>query len=189
MIEGNRRIQVIALASAMVIVVAWYFLLWGPETKSLKSAHKAQTAAVQQIGQLSSQVGSLQTVVRQIPADNAKFAQLETALPDNPQLDQALNLLNQVAVQTGVILASLGPSTPAAAASGGPQAAASQAAGSSAITLSMSVQGNLNQVKAFLSALQSLPRTVVVDKISLSGGTSSTATISARIFYAGQATP
>jgi Tfp pilus assembly protein PilO len=50
----------------------------------------------------------------------------------------------------------------------------------------MSVLGNVNQIKSFLSALAGLPRTLVVNTVSMSG---STAAISAQIFYAGQPTP
>ena len=185
----GRRIQMIAFGAALLLVVAWYFLLWSPESKSLKSARKAHSAAVAQVGQLNSQVGSLQGLVKQIPQDDLKFAQLEQALPDNPELDQALNLLHQTAVQTGVTVSNLAPSTPAGAVANGTQASSPQAGGSPAITLGMTAQGTLGQVRNFLAALESMPRTLVVDKLTLSTGAISTANITARIFYAGQPTP
>ena len=185
----TRRIPLFAGGAALILIVAWYFLLFGPQSKSIQKAHKAHAAAELQIGQLQSQVGELQGWAKQIPADNAKFAQLETALPNNPQLDQALQLLHQAAVASGVNVTTLAPGAPAASSSGSSQ----QATGAPSVTLSMSVQGGMSQVKAFLAALQSLPRTVVVDQMTFSGSgggsTNSTATISARIFYAGQPTP
>ena len=190
MMTSNRRLQMIAGAAALVIVVAWYFLLWGPESKSLKSAHKAHAAAEQQVSQLNGQVSTLNGLLQQIPADNAKFAQLQANLPDNPQLDQALNELHQAAIQTGVTLSQLAPSTPPGAAASGGQSSSAQAGSTPSITLGMTAVGNFNQVLAFLSALDGMPRTVVVDKVSLSGGNnSSSANISARIFYAGEPTP
>lgn len=194
MMTATRRIPAVAAAAALVLVIAWYFLLWGPEAKSVKSAHKAHAQAEQKITQLQSQIISLQGLVKQIPEDNAKFAQLEAALPENPQLDQALNLLHQAAVQTGVTLANVAPTTPSGSSSG---ASPSQgASGGPAITLSLSVLGNPAQLEAFLSALNTLPRTIVVDKVSLSGGGQSSssnsggaASLTARIFYAGQPTP
>lgn len=195
MITANRRIPAIAGAAALVLVVAWYFLLWSPEAKNVKSAHRAHAQAEQKITQLQGQITQLQGLVKQIPADNARFAQLEAALPENPQLDQAMNLLHQAAVQTGVTVANVAPTNPGGSSSG---ANSSQgASGGPAITLSLSVQGTAAQVEAFLSALSTLPRTFVVDKVSLSGGgpsssnnsSSSGASITARIFYAGQPTP
>ena len=191
MMTTNRRIPVLAGAAALVILVIWYFALWSPQAKSLRSAHKAHAAAEGQISQLRSQVGQLQGLVKEIPADNAKFAQLQTELPDNPQLDQALQLLHQAATQSGVVLASVGPSNPASSSSGSQSGGSAgsgttSGSGASTVNLSMSVQGNTNQMKAFLSALANLQRTLVVNSVSMSG---STATISAQIFYAGQPTP
>ena len=183
MIATNRRVPIIAVAASLLLIVAWYVLAWSPETKSISKAHQAQTAAEKQVTQLQSQIGQLRGLVKQVPADNARFTRLQSALPDSPQLDQSLNLLHAAAAQTGVVISSLAPSAPQAGAAGG------SAGGVPAITLTMSVQGNYAQVKAFLSALETLPRTLVVDKLSLSGGTTSTASISARIFYAGQPTP
>ena len=182
----TRRIPLFAGVAALVLVVAWYFLLWSPETKKLQAAHKAHAAAEQQIGQLQSQVVQLQGWVKQIPADNAKFALLQTELPDNPQIDQALTLLHQAAVGSGVVVTTVAPGPPA----GSTSSSSTATAGPPAITLSMSVQGNPAQVKAFLSDLQTLPRTVVIDHLSLSSATNSmAAAISARVFYAGQPTP
>ena len=195
MTMANKRIPAIAGGIALVLVVVWYFLAWSPQAKNLKTAHQAHAAAEAKKLDLESQMGQLQGLLRQVPADNAKFAQLQAELPDNPQLDQALNLLHQAAAQTGVLLASLAPSTPASLAGTGGSSSSSSSSGSSsqaggpAITLGMSVQGTFAQVKAFLAALQALQRTVVVDKIAISGTTSTTATISARIFYAGKPTP
>jgi len=188
MTMANRRIPAIAGAVALVLVVAFYFIVWSSEAHNLKSAHQAHAAAELKKSQLQSQVVQLQGLVRQVPADNAKFAQLQAELPDNPQLDQALHLIHQAAVQTGVLVASIAPSTPAgptSSASGGAQS------GTPAITLGMSGQGTFPQVKAFLAALEGLQRTIVIDKVAITGTTTglTTATISARIFYDGKPTP
>lgn len=180
---ANRRIPAIAGAAALLLIVIWYFLLWAPEAKSLRAAHTAHAAAVHQIAQLDAQKAGLNALVKQIPADNARFAQLEAALPDNPQLDQALNLLHQAAASAGVSISSLQPTAPAT----GSASAISQ--GGPSIAISMSVSGAPEQVKAFLSSLSTLSRTVVVDKAAIASGTGASASISARIFYAGQPTP
>lgn len=190
MTVDTRRIPLFAGVAALILVVAWYLMLLSPEMKKVKAAHKAHAAAEAQIGQLQSQVSQLQAWVKQIPQDSARFAQLETALPDNPQLDQALLLIHQAAAITGVTVTALAPTQPSKSAGG--QTAQGGASGAPSIALSVSAQGGGDQIKAFLGALQSLPRTVVIDNISLgggSGGTGYAASISARIFYAGQPTP
>ncbi|HVA74515.1 MAG TPA: type 4a pilus biogenesis protein PilO [Acidimicrobiales bacterium] len=186
MITANRRVPFMAGAAALVLIVIWYLALWSPQAKNVHVANKARAAVEQHISQLNSQVGQLQALVKQIPADKARFAQLATAVPDNPQIDQALNLLHQAAVSSGVVLATVGPSLPVGAAGSGSK---TQSSGAPYVTLSLGVQGTAGQVKAFLAALAGLPRTVVVDRVSVTTGKGSSATISARIFYAGQPTP
>jgi type IV pilus assembly protein PilO len=184
MITANRRIPMIAGAAALLILVAWYFLVWTPQTKHLASAHKAQVAAEQKISQLQEQQTQLQGLVKQIPSDTARFAQLEQALPDNPQLDQTLNQLQQAAVQSGVTLTSVSPNIQSAS-SGGTQTSAIPT-----VTLNMSFRGGTDQVEGFVSALNQLPRTFVVDRIAITNaGTQTTGNVVARIFYAGQPTP
>lgn len=190
MTTANRRIPLMAASAAVLLAIIWYFLFWSPQAKSLTSAHKARAAAEQKMGELQQQMGSLQALVKQIPADNAKFAEREAALPDNPQLDQALNLLHQAAVQTGVTVSNINPSTPQGAAGNGSSQQSTALSGGPAITLNISVNGGFVQIRSFLNALDQLPRTLVVDKVSISiSGVNSTASITARIFYAGQATP
>jgi len=187
MMVTNRRIPMIAGAAALILVVIWYMALWSPQAKQLKAAHKAHAAAMQQIGQLQSQKDQLQGLVKQIPADTALFTRLEAALPDNPQLDQALNLLHQAADSAGVKLLSLSPSHPATP--GSAQSGGQQQTGVPSVSLTMNIQGSSAQVQSFLSALDAMPRTVVIDSLSISGGSSGSASIGARIFFAGQPTP
>ena len=186
---STRRLPILSAAAAIVLVVIWYVAMWSPQQKSIQKYHKANAAATQKAGELQAQASQLELLVRQIPADNAKLAKLEASLPDNPQFDQALNLLHQAAVQTGVTVTNVIPSTPAGATPGGASGGSSQTGGIPTISLTMSVQGTGQQTQAFLSALAALPRTVVVDKITLGGGASSSISIAARIFYDGKPTP
>lgn len=181
-----RRIAVVAAAAALVVVAAWYLLLWGPQARKVALAHRARATAQAQVGQLRGQVGALQGLVRRIPADTASLKALEAALPNNPSLDSALLQLQQIAVSTGVGLMSVSPTPPAGTAGG---ASSAPAPGGPSITLAMSATGSYQQLTAFLSGLASMPRAVVVDRLSLSGTSKLTAAISARIFYAGGPTP
>lgn len=183
MMTTNKRVPLIAAGAALLLIVVWYFMLWSPQAKDLKASHKAHAAAIAKIASLESQAAQLRGLVKQIPADDARFAQLEAAFPNNPQLDQALTLFQQAAAQSGVAISSLMPASPTSGSS------AAAKSGEPSIGLSLSVRGDSAQVTSFLAALNSMPRTVVVDSVSLAGGTSSSATIQARIFYAGQPTP
>lgn len=186
---STRRLQLLSIGAAIILVVIWYVAMWSPQAKNVQKAHKANAAATQKIGQLQSQASQLETLVKQIPADNARFTQLEAAFPENPQFDQALNLLQQAANQTGIIVTSISPSKPPAAGAPASSGSGAQAGGVPAVSLTISVQGTTQQLEAFMSALDALPRTVVIDKVSMGGGASNSASINARIFYDGKPTP
>lgn len=177
-----RRIAAIAGGVAIVVIALWYLAVFSPQSKNLKAAHAAHAAAETKIGQLTTQVQHLKVLVNEIPADQASLATLEQNLPDNPQLDTALNQLNQAAIASGVTLQSVGPTDPGTS-------GRSANSGEPSVALSLSAVGAPAQVSGFLTRLSQMPRVVVVDRVALSGTSPQTASIGARIFYAGQPTP
>jgi Tfp pilus assembly protein PilO len=183
----SKRIFAVAGGAALVILVAWYMLLFRPANHRLSAAHTAHAAAEQQIAQLNSTIGSLMILKQHVPADKARLAALEAQLPDSPQLASDLNQLQAAAAATGVDLTSVAPTAPAGA-SGANGAQAS--VGTPAITLTLTAGGTYQQLMAFLTKCNALPRVMVIDHMSLSGvGNQLTANMGARIFYAGAPTP
>jgi type IV pilus assembly protein PilO len=182
----TRKIAAGAAGAAVLLLLVWYGALWRPETQHLNSAHHARAAAEQQVAQLDQKVLGLKVLKRQIPADTAKLAQFEAAVPNNPDLRQALDQLQQAATNSGVLLGSVGPEAPVATTSGSSTA---QSSGPPSISLSMTATGTYAQTMAFVTALDNMPRTVVVDQLAITGGNTETVTasLSARIFYSGSA--
>jgi Tfp pilus assembly protein PilO len=188
---ATRRISIVALAAALVIVAVWYLALFSPQSKKLASAHKAQAAAEQQVTQLQGQVTQLEALQKQIPADQKRFSALSAAIPDNAQLDSALRDLHSAAVSSGATLSSVTPSAPSTGAAGSTTTpAASQSGAVPSITLAMTASGDYGQLRSFLSNLYSMQRTLVINQLAIAGtGNQLSASISAEIFYAGQANP
>jgi Tfp pilus assembly protein PilO len=180
-----QRIGMIAGAAVLVLVVAWFLVLFHPESKKLTTAHAAKAAAEQQASQLQSQVANLNSLVALVPADRQKLTALQALLPDNPQLPAALDQLQAIASSTGVVLQSVNPSVPASGASAPPSS------GPPAVTLAMTAGGSYPQEMAFVNALDRSPRSFVVDHLSIApaGPGKMTMQLSARMFYAGQPTP
>lgn len=185
--EVTKRIGLAAGAAALVVIIAWYFLLFGPESKELSSAHHAHAAAEAQAVSLQQQVTQLQALEKQVPADDKELARLTAAVPDNPELNQALDELHAAAVLSRAQLVDISPNTPSSQATGG--SSSSSQSGTPSITVTLTVNGSYPRLMAFLHELWLIPRTVVVDNLSLSGSNPLTASIGARIFYAGQPTP
>jgi Tfp pilus assembly protein PilO len=185
-----KRIFGVAGVAALVLVMAWYLALFSPQGRDLSKAHKAHAAAEQKISQLQGQVTQLNALKSQIPADRAALSVLDAAIPSSPQLDNALRQLHAAAASSGVTLSQVSPTTPTTnSASSSQTSSTSSASGSSAgssITLTMTAGGSYPQITGFLTQLSSMPRTVVVTSVNLSGtGAQLTAQISANIFYTG----
>ena len=184
----TKQIGLIAAGVSILLVVVWWLALMSPQGHKLAKAHKAHSAAEQQISSLQGQVSQLQALVKQEPQDQAALVTLKKAVPDNPELDAALNQLQDAADQAGVTMTSISPSTPATGA-----AASHPSSGGSAapvVTLSVSSSGTYQQVTAFITHLDNLPRTFVVTGVNMSGsGQKLAVQLGISIFYAGQPTP
>ena len=191
----TRRIAALAAGALVVLLLIWYLALFRPESNHLSSAHTARAAAEQQVAQLDQRVDGLQALKRNVPEDKTKLAQFEAAVPNSPDLLVALDQLQQAATRSGVQLGSVGPQAPATTSggSGSSQSGSSGSSGSSgipSISLSMTAIGTYAQTTAFLTALDDMPRTVVVDQVAITGSDtgSLTSSLTARIFYSGAST-
>lgn len=173
----TKRITAVAAAGAVLILAIWYVAIFRPQSNHLKAAHTAYASAEQQVDSLRSQVATLQALERQVPHDKAVLASLNQAIPSTPDLKDILDQLHSLAVSTGVELTSVAPSVSPNAASGG---------GISSITMTLSLSGTYPQVTNFLKGLTTMPRTVVINSVSIGGGSGGnlSTSLSTYIYYA-----
>lgn len=177
---STRRLATAVGIVLVLIVAVWYFGIFRTESHKLAAAHQAHAAAETQITTMQGQVTNLEGLLKQVPQDKAKLAAFQAAVPDTPQLDAALNDINQVAVRSGATITSLGPSKPSTT-----PGSSGQKSAVPAVPLSIQASGSYSQLMALLSGLDAMPRTIVVNTIAISGtGPKLSATISAEIFYA-----
>jgi Tfp pilus assembly protein PilO len=176
-----------AAGAALLLAVIWYMALFRPQSHHLSTAHAARAAAEAQVQSLNGQVAHLKALEKQIPQDTATLAVLKAAVPDTPDLPDALGQLHNAATSSGVQLSGVSPSSPPTSASAGGQ----QHSGPPSINLSMTASGNYQQLTNFMTRLDGMARTVVIDTVSIGASTTSTLTanFSAQIFYAGSSTP
>jgi Tfp pilus assembly protein PilO len=189
--SATQRIGLVTAAAAILLVVVWYLAFWKPQTHTLAVANKAGVAANANVQQLESQITGLQVLVKQIPSDEQKLAAYKQAVPDNPELSSALDQIQGATAHSQVTLSSISPT-------GAPTATTKTGQmlnGVPVIGVSMSVTGSYEALMSFVTALNHMPRTLVITNLSLSGagGSSSasgmSASINSDIFYAGQPTP
>jgi Tfp pilus assembly protein PilO len=182
-----RTVAAVAAVASLLLVVVWYFAIWQSQSKSLSSAHRAHAAAEAQVSSLTTQASSLEALLSQVPADQAKLAQLEQELPNTPTFDQALRDLDQAATSSGARFTNISPSPASGvtSVSGSASSGIVSTTGAPSIELSMTASGSSQQITSLLANLENLPRALVIDKLALSGiGGNETASITSRIFYA-----
>jgi Tfp pilus assembly protein PilO len=187
-----RRTYVITALVAIVVIAIWFVAVWRPLGHKLTTDKKAQSSAQSQVVTFDGQLTELNALKKQIPADKATLAVLEAAVPNKPALDGTLDQLNTLATTTGVTLTSVTPGTAQGAADGSLAGSTpASTSGTPSIDLGFNLSGTYAQLMAFLSGLNTMPRTIVVDTLSLSdgSGTTVTANMTVRMFYAGQPTP
>jgi Tfp pilus assembly protein PilO len=162
----TRRLAVVSVIIAVVMVAAFYVAAWRPQSHHLSQANKALTAAQTKTQQLQSQVATLRGEQKLLPKYQQQLAALTAALPKTPALDQAVDQLNAVSQLSGVSIPAI--ANTAATSTSATTPGASQ--GPSSVTVTVSVDGTYPQIRAFIGLLSQTPRLFVVDAINLGGG-------------------
>lgn len=173
----NRRL-LIPLAVGVAVVLVWFVALWGPQGSALASAKKRRTTAEQQGATLRDQLTRLQQARRDQPLKQSELETLRVAIPDDPNLAQFILDTNDAATKAGITFLSIAPTPPGAAAgtsaTGGSSATGGTSGGGAAtpvaIRMSMTISGGYFQILDFVNRLNKLPRIVVIDSLTLTGG-------------------
>jgi Tfp pilus assembly protein PilO len=183
----DRRVLIGTGIAALVVLLVWYVVLWSPRNRAYNTARTRAEAAQSQVSQLQAQLGRLQADSRQRPQLEAELAKLQAAIPSTPQLAQIFLQIDNAALQSGVTLTSIAPSPPAATA---PSTGAPASTGTPppSISVSLALGGGYYQILDFIDRLDALPRLIVLNTVTLSGGSAAstgpelTASITAHMF-------
>lgn len=177
----SRRPLLIGVAAALAVLLAWYFLLWGPRNDEISEARDRKDAAESQAQQLQSEIERIRAAQRDEPLRRAQLETLRGAIPDDPNLAQFILDTNDAATKAGIDFISIAPTPPAAAAAT-PAAATTAtttapttatttpgtvATAPAEIRVVLQVQGGYFQVLDFLNRLTDLPRLVVIDNVAV----------------------
>lgn len=171
----NRRALIFGVLGSVVMILLWYLLLWSPRQSEIQAAEARTEAAESQASALEQEIQRLQAAQRDEPLKQARRAELQGAVPDDPALGQFILDVNAAASASGIEFMTISQTPPAPPEGGG----------LSTIALNFSVAGGYFQVLDFMNRLTDLPRLVVIDSVSLSpgeGGARLTAALGSRIF-------
>jgi Tfp pilus assembly protein PilO len=163
----------LAAVAALVILAGGWFLLVSPKRSDAASL-RSQTSDKQRANQLlASQLATLKSQAKDLPAQQAKIAAVAAKIPDNGAMPTLIRSLNSAAADTGVELVSLAPGqptavAPAAAAATTPTAGSTTARSTAAaasmvgtlqsVGVTLNVVGSYFQVAEYLDRLENLTR-------------------------------
>jgi Tfp pilus assembly protein PilO len=187
-----------AAGVAVLVLLAGWFLFVSP-AKAKVSDLNAQTAAQQTTNStLQTQIAQLKAQDKDLPAQQAKLAEIRQHLPSTPELPTYIRTLTLMAHRAGVKLVSITPSAPttvtvAAPVVATPSPTASATASSDSATsdpavapatapvvtsplrmipVTLTISGGYYNVIAFLSKVENLKRSMIVYSVGLSEGAS-----------------
>ena len=182
----TRKLAAVAGVGAVLVVVAWFFFLWKPQTTKLHAIRAKEHTQQAQIGLLHASLASLQQQKHNEGVEKEALGALTALVPSSPDLSAALRELSSAAASSHVKLTSVSPSPPASYAGTTGTAAP---AGAQPLPLTMAASGTYAQLKAFVVDLDRLPRLFVIQTIQISGGSAAPTaqplqlTLSADMFY------
>jgi Tfp pilus assembly protein PilO len=150
---SNARTRVLLV---VLVIVAAYVLLWRPLASKSAEATERRSAAEATLSQVQAELAVAAVEPAEDEPDPGAEARLR-AVPAEPELSALLRSLDGLAVQTGLELASIMPSSPTDFGDGVGQS----------VQILVTGEGTRAAAYAFVSGLQAFERLVVVEQLDL----------------------
>jgi type IV pilus assembly protein PilO len=155
----KNQIVIVTVMALVVVTAAWWFLLLGPRKSAVAQAQKDLQSEQQKEQSLRTQKAHLEDLKKQEPKFDLRLAQIGTWLPDQPNEAQFIVDMTSIGKQSGIDFVSVAPAVPKAG-----------SAGQGEIGLGIQIKGGFFQLLDYLVRVEKLPRSVVIDSISISPG-------------------
>lgn len=172
----RRRPIIIGAVAAVVVVVVWLVALWGPQGSAITRARNKAKAAEEERDAAADRLHRLQATQQDDRLARGQLERLRAAIPDDPGLAGFFLDATDAASRAGVQLVSIAPTPPSAptatgaTGAAGASSGAGTAAGPVPILVTMTLSGGYFQVLDFVNRINGLPRIVVVDGLTITGG-------------------
>ena len=159
------------ILAALVLSVAFYFLLYKPLSED-QEAIEAETATLeQQAAQLEQQIAQLREIKSREVEINAAMARLEDYIPNGPSQPSAIRHFQRTADQSGTAIARVtfgDPTVPDAASGAAPADTGDPGTTLANIPVTMELEGGYFQTVDFFRRLEvDVPRAVLVQTVSM----------------------
>jgi Tfp pilus assembly protein PilO len=165
----TRKWSLLSALLAVVVLLAGWFLLVSPKRSSASDLRTQAAAQESTNNGLQAQIEQLTAQKKEVPAKQAKIADVRLRIPSDPQLPALIRSLSTAATSAGVDVHSLSPVAPTGSSAPAPTTAVgSDGSALQVIQLSMEVDGTYVNVERFLQKVESLKRALQVTSLSLS---------------------
>lgn len=169
----GREVYIIAAVVAVVLIVAWYFLLLSPTRSKISDLNTQITAAQTSLESAKANVARLETYKKTAPQSRAEIVRLGKMLPESEGMPSLILELTKTAKDSGVDLTTITNGTTQTGSPFGIQ------------TATLSVSGRFFDIEDFLYRMESYVafrnaqfraegRLLEVTTLTMTGGTATT---------------
>ncbi len=142
----TRGTALVGALVALVVLVAFYFLLWRPKSDEIQAAREQQEQVEAEAQQLRRRIAGLEEIRRNAPEVEAAIVAAESVVPRDLAVPAALRQLVLAADESGATLVAVNPARPEQVEDAEP--------GLAAITFAMQASGGYYQLVDFLRRIE-----------------------------------
>jgi len=164
----------IILAPALVLVMAWYLVVWNGNQDDVSAANDRADTLLHQAGQVRSQVRDATKFKSAGKTSRARLAALRVAYPNDTDISDFIRANDELATATGALVESLTPDAVSSKDRSAPFTTRT-------IGVSLKASGSEQAVYGYIGKLQSLPRTTAIDDIDLTSESAGAISVSIRL--------
>jgi Tfp pilus assembly protein PilO len=164
---------VFAALAAVVVLAAGWLLVVKPQKSKVTTLNNQTDAQNATNAQLLTQITALQSDQKALPQQQLALQKFSTEVPDTAAEPTLIRQLTTTAHQAGVDLISITPGTAAAVSASAPAATSTLGAAPAPsqslyqLTVSLAIVGSYANVESFFSAVEKLPRAMLVTAFTL----------------------
>ena len=153
----DRNILILGILVLVLLAVAYYFLLFSPLRQEDLARYNERMQKEQQLAQLEQQAAELENVRRNAPEIERQILEYSKRIPEQAEIPTLVVQIEQVAEGAGVTQLLITPEAPTAPPGGGDF---------SVVPLTMSFEGNYENMTDFLLRLRNLSRLVTINELT-----------------------
>lgn len=154
----NRNFLLGAIGVSVVILLAWWFLMWSPAGEDIAAAESRFDVAQSQVSSLTAQVARLEATQEQMPQLQSRLQTLSAAVPDSPDMYEFILAANQAGDDSALDFLTITAEEPKVGATGMTE-----------IGIQITGAGGYFQMLDFINRLQAMQRIFVIDNMTASG--------------------